>query len=194
MEDASKMGSCWGGSDLLAYEYIHTNGITDESCMPYEGVDASNWGEDAAIARMCRVCDRFGKCSYTNATTMVNVSKYGSVLGEEDMMAEILHRGPIACSLYAHSESFENYHGGIIQDRTKYPGTTHVVALVGWGIQGGVKFWVGRNSFGSVWGEGYGFFRLERGVNSLNIEQNACNWAVPSDETIQSIISHNTFS
>ena len=34
------------------------------------------------------------------------------------MQAEILARGPIACSLYAHSAAFEEYTGGIIADPT----------------------------------------------------------------------------
>jgi len=41
--------------------------------------------------------------------------------------------GPIACYMYAHSDSFEDYTGGIITDATQYPGITHVVSLVGWG-------------------------------------------------------------
>ena len=31
---AGEAGSCDGGNDVLAYEFVHENGITDETCMP----------------------------------------------------------------------------------------------------------------------------------------------------------------
>ena len=37
--------------------------------------------------------------------------------GEDKMMAEILARGPIACTV-AVTEAFENYTGGIFDDKT----------------------------------------------------------------------------
>ena len=54
------------------------------------------------------------------------------------------------------------------------------VSLVGWGRDGatGKRFWVGRNSWGTYWGE-MGFFRIEMGGNGNNGIENACVWAVP---------------
>ena len=53
------------------------------------------------------------------------------------------------------------------------------VSLVGWGRDDatGKRFWVGRNSWGTYWGE-MGFFRIEMGEDNNGIE-NACVWAVP---------------
>ena len=175
---ATTAGSCDGGSDLLAYKFIHENGITDVTCSPYMGVDHSFWGELPCGDMMCRNCDRFGKCQFVKGTKYF-VEEYGSITGEDEMIAEIYARGPIACSLYAHSPAFENYTGGIIKDPTVYNSTTHVVAITGWGVaEDGTKFWVGRNSFGTAWGQ-EGWFQLERGVNCLDIEKHPCAWAVP---------------
>ena len=53
----------------------------------------------------------------------------------------------------------------------------HVIKLLGWGEEAGVKFWIGQNSWGlgpgashPGWGEG-GYFRILRGQNECAIEQ-----------------------
>lgn len=98
--------------------------------MPYEGVDHSAWGEVADEDRECKKCDRFGTCSFTHPKLRLNVSAFGLVKGEAQMLQE-LQNGPIACSLFAHADSFENYAGGIIVDPRKYNTTTHVVEILG---------------------------------------------------------------
>ena len=175
---SDQLGSCHGGSALGAYAFIKENGITDLTCSPYMGVSYNYWGEVPCAQLMCRHCDRFGSCQFVN-TTKRYISEYGSVTGESEMMAEIYARGPIACSVYAHGESFDNYSSGVIQDSKQYNETTHVVAVTGWGTSSdGIKYWVGRNSYGTTWGEG-GWFKLQRGVNALDIEKHTCAWAVP---------------
>jgi len=157
---------------------MHDYGITDLTCLPYEAVDYSNWGENDCTQRMCRNCDFFtGNCVYINATRYF-VGDYGLVNGVDQMQAEIYTRGPISCYLYAHSPQFLNYTGGIIDDPTQYDGITHAVSIVGWGVENKTPYWVGRNSFGSWWGEA-GWFRLLRGSNTLNLESTGCHWAVP---------------
>jgi C1A family cysteine protease len=62
--------------------------------------------------------------------------------------------------------------GGIINcadspNVCKTKNTDHVVVIGGWGVDAatGLKYWVGRNSYGTQWGEGAGggWFRLQRG-------------------------------
>lgn len=161
-----------------AYAFIKDNGITDLTCSPYMGVDSNYWGEVSSCGdMMCKQCDRFGSCGFVNSTKQY-VTEYGPITGESAMKAEIYARGPIACSLYSHSDQFENYSGGVIKDPKVYNDTTHVVTITGWGAENGTDCWYGRNSFGSVWGEG-GWFKLQRGVNALDIEKHFCAWAVP---------------
>jgi len=94
------------------------------------------------------------------------------------MMQEIYQRGPIACSI-ASTEVLEDYKYGILNDTTPVKETNHVVSIVGFGEEDGVKYWKIRNSWGANWGEA-GFFRIVRGVNNLLIESR-CSWATPKD-------------
>ena len=79
------------------------------------------------------------------------------------MMQEIYQRGPISCEV-ATPEVFEEYTGGIMYDPTGDVDVTHLISVVGFGVENGVKYWVGRNSWGTWWGEN-GFFRIVRGLN-----------------------------
>eukprot|EP00939_MAST-03C_sp_MAST-3C-sp1_P003916 g3916.t1 len=196
-------GSCNGGSHYLAYAFASKFGLTDKTCLPYRGMDISNWGETPCETRMCRTCDRFGTCKYQdmNETLSVRVSQYGSLQGVDAMKMEIAARGPIACSMYAHSQGFENYAGGIISDTTKYPGTTHVVNVVGFSYATTTKkrgtaddetdttsvpYWIVRNSFGTGWGE-LGYYRVEMGKDIFNMESSNCSWALPDPGFIDTL-------
>ena len=166
-DNATYAGSCNGGNPTLAYDSISKlGGISDRTCLPYTGQDFSNWAEIPCQNRLCRACDRFGTCRFlpANETLRFNVEQFGEVNGIDNIKAEIFTRGPVACHLWAHSSSFEDYTGGIIDDTTHYGNgdTTHVIVIVGWGIQNGIEYWIGRNSFGTNWGE-FGYF-VDNGI------------------------------
>eukprot|EP00048_Salpingoeca_helianthica_P016433 m.232295 g.232295 ORF g.232295 m.232295 type:complete len:315 (-) comp18666_c0_seq1:147-1091(-) len=176
-------GSCYGGSAHLANVYMASNGITDDTCAPYAAMSPTQWAEVPCAQTMCKTCDMFGNCMLVEGQKYF-VANHGILSSDtlgtrmvDAMMAEIAANGPIVCAMWAHSESFEKYKSGIIVDRTHYPGTTHDLVLVGYGTENGVPYWIGRNSFGTVWGES-GWFRVERGTNTFNMEE-YCTWATP---------------
>jgi cathepsin X len=193
-------GSCNGGDSLKAYEFIYTYGISDDTCAPFVGL---NWLHGFHVAAMtevedvqnnqCYMCNWDGTCGFLKSTeyNLYGVDEYGTVLGESEMMTEIFARGPIACSVNSEPTAFDKYKGGIIScdpevdgKLCSLTGTDHVIVIAGWGIDKptGKKYWVGRNSYGTQWGEGAGggWFRLERGKNYLNMETHSCKWAVPA--------------
>ncbi|CBJ28444.1 Cathepsin Z-like proteinase [Ectocarpus siliculosus] len=169
-------GSCHGGTHTGTYEYASNNPVPFDTCQNYQAED--------------NTCDAIGKCktcwsfneeceavqSYPNAT----VSEYGTVVGEENIMAEVFARGPVACDIAA--SRLHEYTGGIVDIPELPAETDHVVAIAGWGeTEEGLKFWIVRNSWGEYWGEG-GWFRIKRGDNQLLLESN-CGWAVPGSWT-----------
>ena len=197
-------GSCNGGDQAKAYEFIHTYGISDDTCTPYEGLNWLRGFEVAAMTEvedvkdhMCFTCAWDGSCGYVPKEfyNLYGADEYGTVTGEEEMMAEIYARGPIACNLFSDHPKFNSYKGGIIECndepgcKVTYP--DHVIVIAGWGVDAetGTSYWVGRNSYGTQWGEGVGggWFRLKRGSNLFGVEEWPCGWATPAEKDVKRI-------
>ena len=85
------------------------------------------------------------------------------------MKAE-LQNGPISCGIHA-TDNFEtNYTGGIYSEKT-LGFINHEISVVGFGADDeGTEYWIGRNSWGTYWGD-YGFFYMQMYTDNLRIEQ-----------------------
>ena len=192
-------GSCHGGSAEGAFDFIQTSGLIPfESVQPYEACSRESTEDPYAPGTGCgaqrdyscnalntaRTCSTFadsgGECVALNAFPNATVAEWGMVQGEELMLAEIYARGPIACGIDA--DGIDKYMGGIVSDDSPF-GINHVVSVVGWGLDAATqkKFWIVRNSWGEAYGE-MGFFRIERGSNTLGIEAD-CAWGIPGSYT-----------
>jgi len=188
-------GSCEGGDDGGAYEFIHgSEGIPFLTCQPYLACSSDSpegfcpqirdYTQCSAI-NLCATCDISDEDNHTFCNPLgyypnATVSEFGPVTTYQKMKAEIFARGPISCSL--NSVPIENYVGGIVDRPNDSHETDHVVSIVGWGTSDGHgQYWIVRNSWGEYWGE-RGFFRVKMGENQLGLEEE-CNWAVPGSWT-----------
>jgi len=166
-------GDCDGGDAGAAYDFIHSEGIVEESCAPYQAVNG------LACSPACKSCTGFNEtCTEVKTATLWKVGEFGHVAGETKMKAEIYARGPIACSIHA-DDKLEAYTGGIFKEFVPAPVPNHIVSVVGWGEENGQGYWIVRNSWGNYWGES-GWFRIVTGLftDNLGIQQD-CYWAVP---------------
>lgn len=180
-------GSCEGGNPAGVYEFMNKIGVPHVTCMNYDAGDHVAV-EDCSKPDMgvCRDCTwppaEAGKpgenCWAKQNFTRYFVNEYGTISGAENMKKEIYKRGPIACTIDV-TLKFEHYGGGIYTEHLDRIGLNHEISVVGWGLdeQTGQEYWIGRNSWGTYWGE-FGFFRIGMYGDNLGIEE-SCFWAVP---------------
>jgi hypothetical protein len=82
-------------------------------------------------------------------------------------MKNELYQGPIVCGIHA-SEEFKKYRTGIFSEISYSPKIDHFVEILGHGSEGGKNYWLGRNFWGTAWGES-SMFRIQMGSNNLGI-------------------------
>jgi cathepsin X len=150
---------------------------TCRNCMPGEGCFALKNGTYPAL-----FVEQFGPVSTDDSIMKVRSTSVFSPFVTSSHFnhyltistQEIFARGPVSCGINA--DPLENWDGtGVITDDGQ-TGVNHIISLAGWGVApDGTKFWYGRNSWGTYWGD-RGWFRIKRG-GSYNPD---CMWGVPS--------------
>lgn len=190
-------GSCEGGNPGGVYEFAYEKGIPDSSCEQYVAHDLNKSHCDAID--LCKDCtwppcpvgetcqDKCWAVDYKK----YYASHYYSLRGAEKMKAEIYKNGPISCGIMV-TDKFEEYTGGIYSEHKLFPMINHEISVVGYGkdAETGQEYWIGRNSWGTYWGEG-GFFRMAAGKNGLGIE-NDCTAGIPTFDANESEVEYFT--
>jgi len=195
-EGTGETGGCMGGDPKNILSWMTQNKVPDETCQTYvaENMECKPYN-------VCHNCEPdHGTCFpiYYGYYTGYGIDEWGNVSGAEEMMAEIFSRGPIVCSIAAVPDFDDGYPANIAKHEGIYINSTdlsddevnHNVEILGWGeTQSGTKYWIGRNSWGTYWGEG-GFFRIGRGdgkAKNLRIEAD-CQWMIPEWEDLDEML------
>ncbi|KAK2076052.1 hypothetical protein QBZ16_001388 [Prototheca wickerhamii] len=190
-------GGCDGGDVIDVLHYMAKFGLPDESCQPYAATDHTKYGKHAkscppeGYCMNCMPVKGKDTCWPVKTPIRYYVESFGRIgePGELPMMNEIYARGPLTCSIATPTVFDYGYHAGVFHDKDNSTDVDHDVEVVGWGEEAdGQKYWVVRNSWGTYFGN-LGFFKLERGVNSLQIESGDCWFATVSWKDEQDIRS-----
>jgi C1A family cysteine protease len=137
---------CNGGSMKAAFEYVIGNanvsmsgGMTDEDFYPYLGIDSFCTAQPAFFDM---TIEEFDKIPKQNGQALENAVCEGVVSVAIDA-TDIIH---YTSGVYGGECGLQLNHG---------------VAVIGYGMDGTMPYWLVRNSWGTNWGE-QGYFRLEK--------------------------------
>nr|BAF56430.1 cysteine proteinase [Lotus japonicus] len=147
---------CEGGLMDDAFKFIMQNkGLNTEAKYPYQGVDAT--------------CN-----ANAEAKDAASIKGFEDVpANSESALLKAVANQPISVAIDASGSEFQFYSSGVF---TGSCGTEldHGVTAVGYGSDGGTKYWLVKNSWGEQWGE-QGYIRMQRDVAA---EEGLCGFAM----------------
>jgi len=113
---------------------------------------------------------RNGQCQASSSQEVSFIGGWKAISTDEDQIAAALMKyGPLAIGINAGPMQF--YRGGVSKPWRIFcnpKSLDHGVAIVGFGVQGGTKYWTIRNSWGEGWGE-KGYYRIVRGTGACGV-------------------------
>ena len=131
-----KNWGCQGGYPSNAFYYAVTRGLVPLTQVPYRATD--------------------GYCNNNIASQRYKVTGYSNVnYGDENAIKEAVAKfGPVTVAIDASEWGFAYYSSGIYISNTCNPNNNnHAVLVVGYGTEGGIDYWIIKNSWGPNWGE-----------------------------------------
>lgn len=87
---------------------------------------------------------------------------------EGQIKQEIFDNGPVEAAFTVYAD-FPQYKSGVYQHVAGEELGGHAIKILGWGVEGGVPYWLVANSWNADWGD-HGFFKILRGSNECGIE------------------------
>lgn len=162
----------FGGLGLcsaFSLPHCHHHGPQGDDPYPAEGttscpsVESSPRCPAACDATAKPPYDDFGKDRYLFSGEVQYIESDADTIAEQ-----IMKHGPVEAAFTVYSD-FENYATGIYHKTSHKALGGHAIKIVGWGVEGGVKYWKVQNSWNPYWGEG-GYFRIVRGADECGIE------------------------
>lgn len=179
-EENVKVNKCNKESLLYAWQYLYRYGVPEKTCVDdkLENVYSQNqlFGATFDVCPSTKkemINHRIDGYYYVPGTISKNQNFMNGT--EMNIRKEIYHWGP-CCTTMKIFDDFLNWDGkGIYKWNgitNKFsPDVGHAVVIVGWGQENGVPYWIIRNTWGVFWGDN-GYFKMIRGVNNCEIEEN----------------------
>jgi len=101
-----------------------------------------------------------GTCEASKYTPQVYVSKVNTVPKHDAAaLRAAIAQGPTSVTVEADTRTFQGYTGGVLNSKACGTRLDHAIAGVGYGVEGGVNYFIVRNSWSAKWGEA-GYIRI----------------------------------
>jgi len=152
---------CSGGLMESTFKWLvqFGGGLMTDADYPYTGYKGTCKADSSKYIDM----------SVTGFINLGGVSSSFSPADEGEMKEYVYEVGALAVGV--NGTPLQTYSGGIIDlsnDKCNPMGINHACAIIGYGTENGLDYWIVKNSYGSSWGEN-GFFRIARGKGTCGI-------------------------
>jgi len=137
--DCSRYQGCDGGWMHEVYAWVgNNNGVASQGDYPYKGY--------------------VGTC-YNNCRKSAYIGSYTRIYNEADLFDAVATVGTVAVAYNADHPKHSAYKDGVLDLPDCGTDPTHAVLLIGYGTDGGIPYWLLKNSWGKGWGKD-GTFKL----------------------------------
>jgi len=156
-----------GFCSSFSLPHCHHHGPVGDDPFPSEGAAGC---PSESSPRCPKKCDSWAKAPHNEfSEDKHSFSGNTATFDSAEAIAEaIMSNGPVTTAFDVYSD-FENYASGIYEHTGGSYLGGHAVRIVGWGTEGGKKYWKVANSWNPHWGE-KGYFRIVRGQSECGIE------------------------
>jgi len=158
---ASNYDGCLGGWEYWVYEYVdREDGIPSTGCSPYfaTGSGTEHFQQHGTAPPCPTTCtgEDYPRSLQEDLYQPKGVSKYTLIQDPKAQDLETVKRliqsgGPVAFGIYC-TDTFMGYTSGVYTLCGDWS-PNHAVHTIGWGVEGGTKYFLGQNSWGTSWGE-----------------------------------------
>ncbi|KAF4651047.1 hypothetical protein FOL47_000704, partial [Perkinsus chesapeaki] len=140
---------CKGGQRSNTLAYIEDYGIAYSDYYPYEAKEQMC----KKILNNTKLCLKRGDITIND---VIEIERF-----DLDGLFAQLQEGPIVIAIDDKHREWQLYKGGILDFSPCNKIISHMVLLVGYGVENGKSYWTIRNTYGTGWGEG-GYARIIR--------------------------------
>lgn len=159
----NSINKCFSSDLNESYDYMVTNGISEESCIPFESTVSLIEGK-SYVPPCKNYCKKFEMSYIKYKARPYSIISNDGIVFADIIKEDIYSSGPVSTYMDLYDD-FLTYRGGIYTrtEDSSLITTTHAVTLIGYGRDNNnVVFWIAANSFGSNWGED-GYFKIPLG-------------------------------
>jgi len=145
------LGTCTDWNLGGTFDFLVNTGTPYEACFPYVGGTVA--GDPACDSARCICWDKASLTKVTSYDFKTLESGWSNTISRDDLKNAIMTQGPVAVHMNVYNDFHKFYAGGVYQ-HTASSGPIvggHFIAIIGWDDTD--QAWIGKNSWGTGWGE-----------------------------------------